>query len=194
MNGNLGRQDTHWKELLEDYEWLGPELDRDYLLAALQAQDIDCVYFYCHARGGVADPETKRPYLEFQKSDKDPVRRIEPTNLEGPLWNHNPLVFLNACGTLGYSPDALSPFLKALVDGRQAAGVLGTEVAVAEMLASDVGRAFIRKFLKEGMCAGKALLEIRQWLLAGYNPLGLVYTLFAPAELAVDLDGDGKCG
>ncbi len=115
---------------------------------------------------------------------------IKPEHLEDKAWSHRPLVFLNACGSLGYSPDALSPFLKTLVEGREASGVLGTEVPVAEILAGQVACAFMTKFLKEGKQAGQALLEVRQALLAKFNPLGLVYTLFAPAELVVDLYGN----
>jgi hypothetical protein len=67
---------------------------------------------------------------------------------------------LNACGTVGYSPDALSPFLKALVDGRGAGGILGTEVPVAEILAADVAKAFFERFVA-GKRAGEALLDVR---------------------------------
>jgi hypothetical protein len=41
---------------------------------------------------------------------------------------------------------------------------------------------FVRRFVT-GTAAGAALLEARQELLAKKNPLGLVYTLFASAEL-----------
>ena len=122
------------------------------------------------------------------RTDDGPAR--DPEHLEDKAWSHRPLVFLNACGSLGYSPDALSPFLKTLVEGREASGVLGTDVPVAEILAGQVACAFMTKFLKEGKQAGQALLEVRQALLAKFNPLGLVYTLFAPAELVVDLYGN----
>jgi hypothetical protein len=71
-----------------------------------------------------------------------------------------------------------------LVEGRLAAGVLGTEVPVVEILAGEVAHLFIVRFVK-GAQAGAALLDVRRQLLNNKNPLGLVYTLFAPAELAI---------
>ena len=71
--------------------------------------------------------------------------------------------------------------------------MLGTEIPVAEVLAGEMACAFVRHFIS-GVRAGKPLLEARWDLLAKKNPLGLVYTLYAPADLAVDTDGDGRCG
>ena len=190
MNASLGRYADHWRELCLIQPWQEPFYDRDALLTALKDELLDFVYFYCHARGGQADPGVDPPYLEFEVPGSGLPGIVNPEHLEERVWRHRPLVFLNACGSLGYSPDALSPFLKTLVEGREASGVLGTEVPVAEALAGQVACEFIRKFLKEGMPAGQALLEVRQALLAKFNPLGLVYTLFAPAGLVVDLKGE----
>ncbi len=189
MNATLGRYAEHWQEICNIQAWPGPICDRDELLTALKDEHLDFVYFYCHARGGQADPGVDPPYLEFEVPGSGSPGIIKPEHLEEKAWAHRPLVFLNACGSLGYSPDALSPFLKTLVEGREASGVLGTEVPVAEALAGQVACAFMRKFLKEGKPAGAALLEVRQALLAKSNPLGLVYTLFAPADLVLDLYG-----
>jgi hypothetical protein len=93
-------------------------------------------------------------------------------------------VFLNGCGTLGFSPDALSPFIQKLVEDLGAAGVIGTEITVWEELATEVAQLFLEKFLDpECAGAGDALLDVRRSLLAKKNPLGLVYTLYAPAHL-----------
>jgi hypothetical protein len=43
---------------------------------------------------------------------------------------------------------------------------------------------FIERFVK-GAQAGTALLDVRRQLPNNKNPLGLVYTLFASAELAI---------
>jgi hypothetical protein len=195
FNQQLATAATHWAQLSGGRAWSPPEYDRDEILDRLRDPEIDFIYFFCHARGGeLDDPSIDPPYLEFQPSGTTIAQSIEPQNLADTVtWDHRPLVFLNACGTLGYSPDALSPFLKALVDGRGAAGVLGTEIPVPEALAGEVACAFIRRFIA-GVPAGKALLEARQDLLAKKNPLGLIYTLYAPTELAVDTDADGKCG
>jgi hypothetical protein len=62
--------------------------------------------------------------------------------------------------------------------------VLGTEVLVAEPLAQEVAQMFLERFM-EGRGAGDVLLDVRRILLGRQNPLGLVYTLFASAELAL---------
>jgi hypothetical protein len=198
LNGQLPTCSSHWAQLRGLGAGSGPLsdplYDRDAILDRLRAQDVDFIYFFCHARGGqFDDAQIDPPYLEFQREGAAEAEKILPQNFAGKTkWEHRPLVFLNACGTLGYSPDALSPFLKTLVDGRGAAGVLGTEIPVPEVLAGEVACAFIGRFVK-GTSAGTALLEARRELLSRKNPLGLVYTLYAPAALAVDVDGDGKC-
>ena len=55
-----------------------------------------------------------------------------------------------------------------------------------------MAKVFLGEFLS-GKTAGEALLQTRRATLAQYNPLGLVYTLYAAENLAMDIDGDGKC-
>jgi hypothetical protein len=52
------------------------------------------------------------------------------------------------------------------------------------LLAGEVARQFLFRFL-DGAKAGEALLNVCRDLLARGNPLGLVYTLYAVAELAI---------
>jgi hypothetical protein len=193
LNASLATASTHWTNLAQIGSWEDPVYARDLILDRLRREDLDFIYFFCHARGGQMDPgKTDPPYLEFQPPG-GVAQWIRPQDFaDAVTWSHGPLIFLNACGTLGYSPDALSPFLKALVDGRGAAGVLGTEIPVAEFLAGEAACAFVTRFVK-GESAGNALLDVRRQLLGRKNPLGLIYTLYAPASLAVDADGDGKC-
>jgi CHAT domain-containing protein len=167
--------------------WRAKVTRRDPMLVALQSRDLDVIYFYCHARGGLADPSVKPPCLELHDLTVVAPERINATHLyyKG-AWDHYPLVILNGCGTAGFSPDALSPFVIRFVRDRGAAGVLGTEIPVWEQLATAVARDFLRRFLA-GEGAGPALLAVRRQLLAERNPLGLLYTLYAPAELALQL-------
>lgn len=167
--------------------WRPKVTRRDPMLVALQSRDLDVIYFYCHARGGLADPGVKPPCLELHDLTVLAPERINATHLyHKQAWDHYPLVILNGCGTVGFSPDALSPFVIRFVRDRGAAGVLGTEIPVWEQLATAVARDFLRRFLA-GEGAGPALLAVRRELLAERNPLGLVYTLYAPAELALQL-------
>lgn len=163
---------------------------RDALLKALTADDLDVIYFYCHARGGLADPTIKPVCLELQEDAKAKPGRITAAQLAfKPKWEHNPLVFLNGCSTAAFSPDALSPFVRTFVRDRGAAGVIGTEIPVHETLAGDVAYGFLTRFLG-GKKAGEALLAVRRDLLENANPLGLVYTLYAYADLVIARKGD----
>jgi hypothetical protein len=158
------------------------ESARQSILRNLETPDLDVLYFYCHAeprddRGAFA------PNLVFHVQGR--AERITHSQLaEGPEWTRKPLVFLNGCGTGGFSPEALSPFLVALVRDRGAAGVVSTEVRVWEQLASELAELFLKAFLA-GKSAADALLEARWSLLRRHNPLGLVYTLYASADLAL---------
>jgi hypothetical protein len=147
----------------------------------LEREDLDLIYLYCHARGGAADP-ARPPCLEFSANDTPAV--VTPADLvhDESTWTHNPLVILNGCGTVGFSPDALSPFIPILVDDRGAAGLLGTEISVWEQLAGEFAEHFLRAFIS-GEKAGAALVQARRRLLAQRNPLGLAYTLYANSDL-----------
>jgi hypothetical protein len=161
------------------------ENSADPLLTALRKGDADLIYLFCHARGGVADPRVTPPALEFQEAAGAPPSLIRAAALaDGLQLLHHPLVILNGCNTAAFSPDALSPFIRNLVRDCDAAGVVGTEIPVFEMLAGEVARQFLARFL-DGETAGKALLDIRRKLLARGNPLGFIYTLYAVAELRI---------
>jgi len=173
-------------------KWCAKEYRRDPVLLKLKNTKLDFIYFYCHARGGMADPAIRPPYLEVQAKEDPQPGIIKPDQLSyNRRWEHHPLVFLNGCGTVGYSPDALSPFIEKLVQDRGAAGVIGAEISVWEALASEFAKLFLQAFLK-GAPAGEALLFARRSLLAQSNPLGLVYTLYAAAELSLAANGNTK--
>ena len=167
-------------DLLPGAAW-GAEFAGPMVRRKLLQPDLDLIYLYCHARGGAGDPGGM-PRLEFVDDAQAPVV-VEPADLvDDGAWAHHPLVILNGCGTVGFSPDALSPFIPILVDDRGAAGLLGTEISVWEQLATEFAEHFIRAFLS-GRTAGAALLEARRILLAQRNPLGLAYTLYANSDL-----------
>jgi hypothetical protein len=161
------------------------ENDRDALLAALGRGAADLVYLFCHARGGVADPKIDPPALELQDAVGGPPTLIRAQALaDGLQLTHHPLVILNGCNTAMFSPDALSPFIRTLARDCEAAGALGTEIPVFELLAGEVARKFLTRFL-DGESAGEALLSVRRDLLSRGNPMGLAYTLYSVAELKI---------
>jgi hypothetical protein len=145
---------------------------------------LDVIYLYCHAADGKDDPNNKEPYLEFA-DDAKVVGRIRAADLhDQPPWPHHPLVILNGCGTAGFSAKAVSPFVRKMVWDLGAGGVLGSEVAVWEPLATVFALKFLEAFLS-GTPVGDALLQTRRALFSARNPLGLVYILFADADLVL---------
>lgn len=159
----------------------GQSSSRDGLLDLLKSRDIDLLYFFCHARGGQADPKIASPQLELQETGKEPGR-IGWQQLDKFDWDHAPLVFLNGCNTAMFSPDALSPFIRTMMYCG-AAGAVGTEIPVFEQLAATFAKALLGRLLN-GEAAGQALLDTRLEFLQSKNPLGLAYTLYAFSDLA----------
>lgn len=182
----LELQQDHATALVDLFNRLGAATwdradQRDRLLKLLKSTDVDVIYFFCHAREKTT---TSDDVLEFWDGrldgNQNPVLgRISSSQLDTkPPWDHHPLVILNGCQTVGFTSEAVSPFVKTLVRRRKAAGVLGTEVPVWEQLASEVALRFLEEFLT-GTTAGESLLTVRRRLLSKLNPLGLLYTLYA---------------
>jgi hypothetical protein len=157
---------------------------RDAIVTALGRDDLDIVYVFCTANGGEQGPLP--PELLFQDPGDDSTKpqlvALSPAALEDVIWTRHPLVVLNGCGTAAFSPRAVSEFIRAFVDDREASAVLGTEAAVADVMASEFGYRFLLAFLN-GTTAGDALLQARRALLGRFNPLGLGYTLYGQSEL-----------
>lgn len=190
-NGALATVEAHRTELDELVKkprkvsavWRNTN-QRDAFLKYLRQGPADLVYLFCHARGGAGDPTGSPPALEFQETATSQPDLIDAADFRGVKLANHPLVFLNGCNTAAFSPDALSPFIRKLVRDCDVAGVIGTEIPVFEPLAGEMATQFLTRFL-DGDEAGKAILESRLDLLARGNPLGLVYTLYAAAELAL---------
>jgi len=156
----------------------------------LLGRDLPLVYFYCHGEGRYdGDPDT---YLGVGMNE--PIRASE---LQGwvqtwlvqsdtRVWDRiRPLVFINACHSLEIYPKTLVSYLDAFVGTARAAGVIGTEVKVAQDLAMQVAERFFDLMLTEGKCVDEALRTIRLDFLASGNLLGLFYTPYCWAELRI---------
>lgn len=160
---------------------LGALEKRSAIVQSFEDEEPDIVYLYCHAYPSTQDkPNAPDPNLDFGKRQKGEFILVR--ELAGKKWSHAPLVFLNACDAAGFSADAPSEFITAFVQARHAAAVIGTEVTVWEELATEVALNVLGDFLAD-KSAGEALLRARRVLLAKYNPLGLVYTLYGSASL-----------
>lgn len=157
---------------------------KSLLLDLLAQPDLAIVYLYCHAHDEV--DRAFAPHLGFASTVGGAVEQLRAADLREVTWRNNPLVFLNGCGTIAFSPQAVSPFVNKFLDDFGAAAMLGTEARVFEELAGDVALEFFRVFLT-GQGAGAALLRARRVLLSRHNPLGLIYTLFGSSSLRLIL-------
>lgn len=141
-----------------------------------QADTPHLVYFYTH--GGKNDMDD--PYLQIGDGTQITANYLEGWQMN---WHgYHPLVVLNACETADYSPDDYENLILFLSE-RGAAGVIGTQCAVREKLADAFILPFFAQFLAQ-MPAGEALFNARRQLLYEHlDPRGLVYSLFAAAEV-----------
>jgi hypothetical protein len=196
FNPNLEFAKTHESKLEDIAENGGASLKpadsgrRDQLLDLLNFEEPDVVYFFCHGIATITSDagRTLGPSLDLGLGHKggkgaaDDV--LEASDFAGKDWTHAPLVLMNGCGTVGFSPYAPSTFIKQFIQGRKAAAVIGTEVTVWEVLATEFATAFLENFLGDKP-SGEALLRARRALLSKHNPLGLVYTLYGSSSLSI---------
>lgn len=153
--------------------------ERDGILKMFEAGGQHFYYFYCH--GDVLEAEKlfrlkvgplqKPGYIESASLDPDDISWQAP----------KPLFIMNGCETMAVTPDLTHGFLHTL-KSLGAAGVIGTEIKVWTQLARPFGVRLL-SYMLQGMSVGEAFLEARKYLLRQLNPLGLVYSYYAPATL-----------
>jgi len=94
-----------------------------------------------------------------------------------------PLVFINGCRSLGLEPKQAIEFVSGFIQVARAAAVVGTEITVFEPLAQAFAEDCLKRFLVGSKTLGESVRNARLALLKALNPLGLVYTPFAVANL-----------
>lgn len=159
-------------------------------LELLLGADIPFVYFYCHGeRANIADPNT---YLGIGKAERITAQDLIGwtqtwyTRLKKLIWNAvRPLVFINACHSLAIEPETLVSYLQAFVSRGRAAGVVGTEVKVDQVLAMDVAEQFVAAWMSGQKTVEEALRAVRMDYLRTGNLLGLTYTPYSWSELKI---------
>lgn len=189
VNSSLGYELNHFTNLgTLKTRFPLDNLKQQYTFADLRTElaksPFHIAYFFCHAQGGVQIDS--RIVLQAGQNPPEFVLAFQIGNLfKGKKWDPPALVFMNACKSVNYSPEVLSPFLGTFVDTLGASGLIGTEVDVWDIFAAEFGKIFLENFLN-GEKAGISLLKARRVLLSKHNPLGLVYTLFASADLHLE--------
>jgi len=162
--------------------------DRNEIRDGLGILDIEVVYFYSH---GYSDPlpgnAGSTPRLGVGRR-----QLIAPPDLTTWLmqdWKRKehwkttaPLVFINGCHTADTTPQSLVNFVDTFSASLNAAGVIGTEITLHQLVANEVGQTFLNTF-QRGVTVGRALRQARGELLRKGNLLGLVYTAYCSADL-----------
>ena len=159
-------------------------------LKQLISRDLPLVYFFCHGeRPNAASPET---FLGIGNHDI-----VKPADLVGwimeaytsrrlRVWDRiRPLVFINACHSAELDPEALFNYIDVFVGGGNAAGVIGTEVKVAQDLAMEFAGIFFDQLLAPDATVASALRYARLAFLAKGNIFGLNYTPYCWADLSI---------
>ena len=134
----------------------------------LKDKSAHVLYFYCHG-----DMHRSLPRLIVGNDDVF-ITADTLSTWKADKWDNTPLVFINGCETITYSAESLTS-MALQFRGRNASGVIGTEIEVFPMLAKWFGEQFMGHFLT-GEPVGKIMLDLRRELLKKYNPLGLIYT------------------
>jgi hypothetical protein len=113
---------------------------------------------------------------------------LDPAKYKRPKEPHS-LVILNACESAAYDPELIYGFLgKLKLMG--ASGVVGTEVKVFIKFARPFGLLLLHDLLS-GCTLGEAALNARRHFERQGNPLGMIYSIYAPANL--HLHREGSC-
>ena len=150
---------------------------RDETIELMRAGTGHVMYFYCH--GGQVN---RRPFILVGPKTGTPIFGDNLLNREIEWNDPRPLVFINGCHTVAVEPELAHNLVSDFVTVARASGVIGTEITIFEPLAGSFAEAFMRSFVA-GKPVGDAIRLARLELLGQSNPLGLVYTAYALANL-----------
>ncbi|MEP7344706.1 MAG: CHAT domain-containing protein, partial [Gemmatimonadaceae bacterium] len=174
MNQSLVSWEVHAKAVTARS---APTFTKKELGKALAAPGLHLLYFYCHGRH-----EEDETWLGIGTASKEDKLKSGDLVAFQVRWPSHPLVFINGCQTVDLTPDDLVPFLETF-SFMEAAGVVGTEIAVPEPLAQEFALGFLAPFLGGEVRVGPLTRQMRLALLEKYNPLGLGYTPYCSADL-----------
>jgi hypothetical protein len=169
-------------------EHLAPVVECDSLASVRTnlSPDVEIVYFYVHGKRkdlpGASEPGA---VLELGEGESFEPHHLVAWRSYGWPEKHwqdvSPLVFINGCHTAEITPESLLSFVDSF-SAACAAGVIGTEIALEQRLASEVAERFFAHFrANEGV--GDAMQATRIELLRKGNLLGLAYTPYCSAAL-----------
>jgi hypothetical protein len=154
------------------------ETERDRVKMMIEQGGRHVFYLYCH--GLVDNMVFKLKLGPPGGTNTLSAASLDPSKFQRPDQPHA-LVVLNACDSAAYSPKLVYGFLgKLRLLG--AAGVIGSEVKLYTGFARPFGLQLMRDMLS-GHSLGQTFLDTRRHFLRQGNPLGLIYSLYAPVNL-----------
>ncbi|HEY0173813.1 MAG TPA: CHAT domain-containing protein, partial [Pyrinomonadaceae bacterium] len=151
--------------------------DEARALLSRRTPEADVLYFYTH---GGFDEQAGYAFLSVGTGERIAYIDLEAWGVR--LDERRPLVVLNACESASYTPERFENLIHFFYS-HGAAGVVGTQCEVRELLANEFSLRFFESFVNN-VPAGEALFAARRGLLYESNdPRGLAYSLFAAAEV-----------
>ncbi|MFE2727491.1 CHAT domain-containing protein [Kitasatospora sp. NPDC059327] len=180
------------RKLLEDRSQLTVRTESTGLLEALSCAvlDEDLMYFWCH--GQFIENDSPHAQLAVRLSDDRPidadlVRRHRERHRDLPDATFNPFVLLNACHTGQAAAAELEHLGQALVE-LGADGVLGPQIEIPQVFASEYALAFLDLYLTGESTAGEITWELVRRFTRDYrNPLALTYSLHCGIDSILEL-------
>jgi hypothetical protein len=151
------------------------------------------IYFYCHAETGerkdkcwikLTDDRNKLTLNDLERTGYASQESFS-NQLE---FDCAPLVFLNACESGQIDSRFYISFVNFLLLDKKAGGVIGSETKMPAFFATDFAKKFWESIQNDKKPVGQVLFNLRKDYWRKYNnPLGLMYSLYANAELQVTI-------
>jgi hypothetical protein len=174
-------QDVHGRAVLQPFV-----ATRGDALDSLGLDNMDVVYLYCHVLSDPSQPGQDIPAIQFGE------RRITQQDIN--TWSDNdwsvshwaarhPLVILNGCGSVEKGPGSLANLVDAFVGTARASGVIGTEITIEQGVGGWAMELFLSAF--RDYPVGEALRSVRWKMFSQGNLIGLAYTPYCLAQLAL---------
>jgi hypothetical protein len=146
----------------------------------------DVVYFYCHGKREDIPGGYPRPLLEIGSDELIAPEDIAAWAEDWPTgtWlDPRPLIFMNGCHTSELTPDLLTDFVTTFGEVN-AAGSIGTEVALTQLVAGEAAELIFAAFNGPNNVA--AAVRVMRWnLLRKGNAMGLNYTPYCYGGLTL---------
>ncbi|MEV7197744.1 CHAT domain-containing protein [Streptomyces sp. NPDC093510] len=180
---NVGRA-ADVRKLLEERSQLTVRTESETLLDDLAAPLLtdDVMYFWCH--GAFVDNGSPHPHLAVRLSDERPidgdlVLRMRRRHRGSADALFHPFVLLNACHTGQTAPGPGLKHLGGVLVNLGADGVLGPQIEIPQLFASEYALAFLDRYLGGDSTAGEIAMALaREYTDDFHNPLALAYSLY----------------